>query len=208
MLEPSGLYYPNRIARAFFLAMQDIMGQNGLNATLGLAGLPSGEMPPDNLARQFDFATMSALNQALEEMYGPRGGRGIALKIGRASFSRGIKRFGALAGIGDPAFQVLPLNDRIDLGLRALASIFTNFSDQKTDLLDEDDTYSLHVEVSPMAWGRLDDRPVCHALVGVVQECLRWASNGYEFHVRETSCTAMGSDECVFKITKRPIGQL
>lgn len=210
MLEPSGLYYPNRIARSFLWAMEDVMGKNGLNAVLSLAGLELyiDNPPPDTLKKQFDFAYMAALSQALEDMYGARGGRGMALKIGRACFAHGMKTTGALAGIADPAFKVLPLKSRIHLGLEALASVFTNFSDQNSSLQNADSTYVFHVDVSPFAWGRSADRPVCHAMVGMIQETLSWASNGFEFHVHEVACRAIGSDECTFQINKQPIGQL
>ena len=35
----SGLYYPNKIARIALTAIEDVMGKNGLNAILNLAGL-------------------------------------------------------------------------------------------------------------------------------------------------------------------------
>lgn len=185
------------------------MGKNGLNALLSLAGLETyiEHPPPDNLTKQFDFAHLAALSQALEDVYGARGGRGMALRIGRACFVHGMKSFGALAGISDPAFRVLPLNSRVYLGLEALASVFTNFTDQKTHVSDAQNAYELSMELSPMAWGRTSDRPVCHAIAGMTQEMLRWASNGHEFHVQETSCHATGSEACVFKINKKPIGQ-
>jgi hypothetical protein len=84
VLEPSGLYYPNRFARLFFLAMEDVMGKHGLNSVLSIANLDAyiDQPPPDNMARQFDFAYMAALSEALENMYGTRGGRGIALRFG------------------------------------------------------------------------------------------------------------------------------
>lgn len=210
MLEPSGLYYPNRIARLFLLAMEDVMGRNGLNAILSLAGLEPyiDQIPPDNLARQFDFAAMAALNQALEDMYGARGGRGMALRIGRACFARGLKNFGAMAGMSDPAFQALPLESRGKLGLEALAAIFTNFTDQRSLFIEQDATYELHTDFSPIAWGRTADKPVCHALVGIIQESLRWASDGYEYHVQEVSCRAVGGESCIFRVNKKPIGQL
>jgi hypothetical protein len=87
----SGLYYPNKIARIALMAIEDVMGKNGLNAILNLAGLSHliDNYPPDNLERQFDFADFSAINGALEEMYGPRGGRGLALRAGRAPFPKG-----------------------------------------------------------------------------------------------------------------------
>ncbi len=209
VLEPSGLYYPNRLARYYFLAMQDVMGYSGLNMVLSLAGQDNyiGHFPPDNLAAQFDFASMAAIQQALEEMYGPRGGRGIALRIGRACFSQGMKNFGALAGMGDPAFRALPREERCSLGLRALADIFTTFSDQRSNVMDDESGSHFVVEVSPMAWGRMADKPVCHALVGILQECLRWASNGHEYIVHETACRACGAEACVFSINPTPIGE-
>lgn len=186
------------------------MGKNGLNAVLSLAGLEAyiDHPPPDNLTRQFDFAYLAALNQALEDMYGARGGRGMSLRIGRACFAHGMKTFGALAGLSDPAFKALPLTSRTYLGLEALASVYSNFSDQKSYVRHAETAYEFVVENSPMAWGRVSDRPVCHAIGGMIQEALRWASNGYEFHVHETMCHAAGSDDCVFKVNKKPIGQL
>ncbi len=205
MSEPSGLYYPNRLARYFVLAMEDVMGKSGVGMVLNMANVE--HMPPDTLAREFDFAWMAALNMALEEMYGPRGGRGLALRIGRSCFAQGMKTFGAMAGVSDSAFKALPLEARCRLGLTALADIFTNFSDQKTTFSENDRSYQMVVEVSPMAWGRTADKPVCHALVGILQESLRWISNGHEFYVSETQCRATGSDSCVFAVNKKPMGQ-
>jgi len=70
----SGLYYPNKPALIIILALENVMGKNGLNAILNMAGLSYliGNYPPDNLRREFDFADISALMQALEDMYGPR----------------------------------------------------------------------------------------------------------------------------------------
>lgn len=184
------------------------MGKHGLNTILSMAELEGyiDHLPPDNLAHQFDFASMAALSEALEEMYGARGGRGIALRIGRATFSRGIKNFGAMAGMADPTFQALALSKRVHLGVHALAAVFTKFSDQTSHVEDHNTVYHFTTDASPFAWGRTAERPVCHALTGMIQESLRWASQGSEFHVQETACRAMSGSECVFKINKTPIG--
>lgn len=208
MLEPSGLYYPNRFARLFLLAMEDVMGMHGLNTILSMAGLDTyiDNPPPDNLARQFDFAYLSSLSQALEDVYGARGGRGIALKIGRATFSRGIKNFGMMAGMADPTFQALAMDKRTRLGLDALAAVFAKFSDQQSRVEARDDHYVFIAEVCPFSWGRVTDRPVCHALAGIIQESLRWATHGFEFHVHEIACRATGNEHDIFKVHKNPIG--
>ena len=99
MVEKSGFYYPNKFALITIKAMEEIMGRNGLNAILNLGGLSElvDNYPPDNLEKEFDFADFTALNMALEEMYGPRGGRGLALRAGRATFADALRGFGALA---------------------------------------------------------------------------------------------------------------
>ena len=73
----SGLYYPDRFGLILLTGLEEIMGRNGLNAILNLANLSQfiDNPPPDSMDRNFDFAYISALNQALEDMYGPRGGR-------------------------------------------------------------------------------------------------------------------------------------
>ena len=102
----SGLYYPNKFAHITLKALEDVMGKNGLNAILNLANLSFliDNYPPDNLERQFDFADYSSIWGALEDLYGPRGGRGLALRAGRATFDDALKNFGAMAGVGDMAF--------------------------------------------------------------------------------------------------------
>jgi len=184
------------------------MGKRGLATVLSMAGLEAymENMPPDNLAQQFDFAYLAAISQALEDMYGARGGRGIALRVGRATFSKGLKDFGAFAGMATPTFQALPLEKRAQIGVNALAAVFTNFSDQTTILQEEETVYTLLAESSPMAWGRTADRPVCHAITGIIQEGLRWASRGYEFNVQEIACRAASNPNCIFRINKNPIG--
>ncbi len=208
-MEPSGLYYPNRIVRYFFLAMEEVMGLGGLNTVLSLAKLTrfQQERPPDNLDKSIDFVEMAALSNALEEVYGPRGGRGMAMRIGRACFSMGIKNFGVMMAMQDPTFRALPLNDRCMLGLLALDSVFNRFSDQRSSVKEDENAYYYFVENSPTAYGRHTDKPVCHALAGIVQECMSWSSNGYEFYVVETTCRACGSPKCTFQITRKPIGQ-
>jgi hypothetical protein len=206
--EKSGFNYPNKFALIYLMAMEEIMGKNGLNAILHLAGLEQlkGNYPPDNLEKEFDFANYTALQVALEEMYGPRGGRGLALRAGRASFAEGLKGFGALAGVGDLAFKVLPLPAKLKIGLPAMANILTQFSDQISNVHEEDDKFVYTLERCPMCWKRTADRPVCYAGQGLLQEGLRWVSGGHEFKVDMASCIAKGDDMGRYVIFKEPIG--
>ena len=206
--EKSGFNYPNKFALIILMAMEEIMGKNGLNAILHLAGLEEfiGSDPPDNLEKQFDFAHITALNIGLEEMYGPRGGRGLALRAGRATFAEGLKGFGALAGVGDLAFKVLPLPAKLKIGLPAMANILTQFSDQISNVTEENDKFVYTLERCPMCWKRTADRPVCYLGQGLLQEGLRWVSGGHEFKVDMATCIAKGDDIGRYVIFKEPIG--
>lgn len=204
----SGFYYPNKIARIYLQAMEDVMGKNGLNAILNMASLQHlvDNYPPDNLEKQFDFADYSALNGALEEMYGPRGGRGLALRAGRASFAQGLRNFGALAGVGDLAFKVLPLPAKLKIGVPAMGKIFSQVSDQKSTVEENETEYIYTMKPCPVCHGRTSDKPMCHAGIGLLQEGLKWVSGGHEFRVNESKCIGCGDEACVIIIQKEPIG--
>jgi bacteriochlorophyll 4-vinyl reductase len=203
----SGLYYPNKIARLALGALEEVMGKNGLNAILNLAGLSHliDNLPADNLERAFDFADFSSLNGALEEMYGPRGGRGLAQRAGRAVFMEGLRNFGALAGAGDLAFKILPLPTKLRIGLPAMAKIFSTTSDQHSTVEEKEDHFVYTIHRCPVCYGRHTDKPCCHMATGLLQEGLKWVSGGREFKVVETRCIAAGDPTCDFVIYKEPI---
>jgi predicted hydrocarbon binding protein len=199
--------YANKIARISLQALEEVMGKNGLNAILNLAHLPHliDNLPPDNLGREFNFSDFSALNQALEEMYGPRGGRGLAQRAGRAAFADSLRNFGALAGVGDLAFKVLPLHTKMRIGIPAMAKIFSQISDQYSTVQEREEDFVYTIHRCPVCWGRKADRPVCFIAVGLLQEGLKWLSGGNEFRINESRCVAMGDPVCDFVIQKRPI---
>jgi hypothetical protein len=204
----SGLYYPNKISRIALTALEDVMGKNGLNAILNLANLQHllDNLPPDNLNREFDFANFSSIWGALEEMYGPRGGRGLALRAGRATFAEGLRNFGALAGAGDLAFKVLPLQTKLKVGIPAMARIFSQTSDQHSTVEEKDDHYIYTIHKCPVCYGRHTEKACCFVATGLLQEGLKWVSGGHEFRVNESKCIAVGEEVCEFIIQKEPIG--
>ena len=200
-------YYPNKIGRIILLAMEEIMGRNGVNAVLNLAKMRHliNNYPPNNFDKQFNFNEVAAIQQALEDMYGPRGGRGLALRAGRACFKYGLKEFGPVLGIADLAFRLLPLNMKLKVGAEVFADTFNKYSDQRVRLGEEDDRILWHNELCPICWGRKTDTPCCHLAVGIIQEALYWVSGGKNFSVQEIACTACGDGICTIAIDKKPL---
>ncbi len=182
-------------------------GRNGLNAILNMAGLRQfiSEPPPDTMEKGFDFAYISALNGALEDMYGPRGGRGLQLRLGRVLFARGLSNFGALVGASDLAFRVLPLQTTVRVGLPAVAKVFDSLSDQTSYVRDPGgEQYNYIIERCSMCWGRSVERPGGFIAAGIIEEALRWISGGRTFRVDQVSCMGMGHANCTFQVYKDP----
>jgi predicted hydrocarbon binding protein len=203
----SGYYWPIRVGRILLTALEAVIGSNGLNALLNLTavGANIGEEAADDLARTFDFAYVANLNQGLEMIYGPRGGRGLALRGGRVMGAQLLSEFGLLTGVSDLALKVLPMSTKLRIGVPAVARIFTQYSDQVGRVEDRDGYFQYTVERCPMCWGRKTQQPVCHMTVGILQEALRAFSRGMEFRVGQESCRAMGAKVCSFRIDKDPI---
>jgi hypothetical protein len=207
-LPRSGLSYPNKAGHTFLHALEDVMGKNGVSAVLNYAGLDHwvDQYPPNDLERQFDFAQMSAINGALEEMYGPRGGGGLARRAAWVTFDQLLRNFGALAGVGDLAFKVLPLQTKLKVGLLALARVLAQISDQESSLEETKDAIIFNIHKCPVCWGRRSQTPTCHAAVGLLEQNLRWVVSGqHSFKVIETECVALGDPACRIEIDRTPV---
>ena len=200
----SGLYYPNKFGLLVINALKDVMGQNGIDAILKLAQLETmvDAYPPNNLERAFDFAALSSIIIALEDMYGTRGGQGLASRAGKALFADGLKDFGALVGVGDLALRVLPLRAKVKVGLPAFATIFNQITDQRVEVAEDGKDFLWKITTCPVCWGRHDSgKPVCHLAGGLLEESLAWACAGATFAVTEELCHAQGNALCQFRIS-------
>jgi predicted hydrocarbon binding protein len=205
--EPSGYYYPNLIAKIYLEAIEEIMGTNGIKALLNLANMQHliDNYPAGNLSKEFDFADFAHLNEAMETMYGPRGGRALSLRAGRKAFDQGLKNFGAMVGVADRAFRMLPMKLRMKVGLGAMARAFSSTSDQISYVREEEDHFLYVIERCPVCWGRHSETPICHAALGIIQEGLNWGTGGLSFKTAEVSCIARGDPACIFVISKEPL---
>ena len=200
-------HYPNRMGRIILLSMEEVMGRNGVNALLKLASLPSliENYPSDTTEPAFAFSTVSNLTEMLEQAYGPHGGRGLALRIGRACFNYGVRQYSTQLGLTQMAFRLLPLPSKLHAGASAFAELFNNFTDQRVRVEEEDGTILWHIERCPLCWERKTQDPVCHLAVGLLQEALYWLSGGKVFNVEEKTCIAAGDQTCTIVIDQSPL---
>ena len=204
----SGYFYTNKFALSAINALEEIVGKNGMDAILNMANLPQmiDNYPPDDLKRAFDFAEFSSINLALEEIYGQRGGWGLAMRAGRAIFNRALHNVGALAEMGNPAFRSLSLQLRLRIGLPVIARVFSQFAGQHSTVEGYMDEFVFSAHRCPFCWGRNGtQKPVCYMTTGFLQAGLKWVSGGPEYSIQETRCIAKGDETCDFVIQKTPL---
>jgi predicted hydrocarbon binding protein len=203
--QAENFYYPNNMGRIVLMAMEEVVGRSGVKAVLNQADLTHRihHYPPNNLGREFSFDELSRIQAALENLFGPRAGRGLALRTGRASFKYGLREFGPLLGVTDLAFRLLPLDPKLRTGAELFARVFNQFSDQRVRVEEQADRFLWHIERCPVCWKRRTDVPVCHLAVGLIQEALYWVTGGKYFGVEETACIAKGDPVCTIMIDRR-----
>jgi predicted hydrocarbon binding protein len=200
-------FYPNKMGRIILLSMEEVMGHVGVNAVLNLANLNFRihNYPPSTLEKGFNFTELSQIQEALEGLYGPRSGRGLALRIGRVCFKYGLKEFGAQLGVTDIAFRLLPTEPKLRAGAELFARVFNQYSDQRVRVEEQSDRFLWHIDRCPVCWKRQTETPACHLAVGILQESLYWASAGKVYNVEETNCIAKGDPACTIVIDKKPL---
>lgn len=177
--------------------IERVIGQTGAQAVNRLAGLSSGgaagslELPSVELA---------ALQVALEEVYGTRGGRGIALRAGRAIFASLRHAHEGALGWDQVKFRLQPAPLRLTNGFISLAGLLGELTGTEFAVTQGEDRWQMQAPQCPFCWQRETDDPACPFWVGLVQEYFLFASSGKFHSVSEVECRAAGGDACIIQV--------
>jgi predicted hydrocarbon binding protein len=187
-------------------SMEEVIGRSGVNAVLNLSGLsflmkPAIALDPEG-GVLISYRDLSDTQDTLEQLYGLRGGRGLALKAGRALFTFSLRQYGRELGLLEKDFRLQPPAVKIQAGLQRLARFFSQTGDSAIRLEEDPQQFRWIVDNCPLCWGRRSDVPICHMQVGMLQEYFYWASGGKNYAIVETECSAMGARACCFSIDK------
>jgi predicted hydrocarbon binding protein len=195
------------MGRIVLLALEEVVGPDSLDTILTMARMQDrlDEYPPNNFLREFPCDELARLQQALEELYGVRSGRGLARQMGEACFRIGASDLRPILGIADVVFRILPLRIRLKVGFEILAHIFGQFSDHSVRLEEDDRVFRWIVERCGVCWGRQSVEPCCHLSVGLLEEVIYWLSGTKSFYVEEVTCVATGDSECMILVGKSPL---
>lgn len=201
---PDTLFIPVAARRILLSAYGEVLGDPGVIALKKLSGVDyvldggihSGDVRLDELGK---------IHETLETMFGPRAGRGLALRAGRAFFKYSLREFGPSSSIADLNFRTLPLQHKIEQGSQMVLDMFNGYASDTLRLKTASNYLSFTVDHCPLCWQRSTYEPCCHLAVGLIQEALYWISGGKNYHVEETACAAMGDPLCVIEIAREPL---
>ncbi len=196
----------NAALYVLFVAMAEVMGDNGLKSVLRMGKLERyiDNFPPNNTEQGVKHSDYGAAQQAIEDFYGPRGARAILVRIGRALFRYSLQEQPAVLGLAGLALKALPMGARVKLIMQKIVKAADENLNMPAHLEETDDAYVFVAEDSPSRWRPARSKPGCYVTIGTYQEALRWAT-GKNYKIVETTCLAAGDDACRFHIYKEPL---
>lgn len=204
---PEDVPYVNALLLQMLRGIEEVLGQNGLNAVLRSSGLGRfvDNPPPNDLEHSVLAREYANLNAAIEEFTG-RAGKGMLQRIGRVSFRWGIKEQSAVMGLAGIALKALPQRLRmraILLGLRKGLMDIVDYG--LVDVQDQDGVLVYTDYACTICHTRHSDKPTCHLYTGTLGEAMVFATGKdfREFDIVETHCKARGDGFCRFEIRER-----
>jgi predicted hydrocarbon binding protein len=196
---------PNDALRLFFLAIEEVMGKDGIKAALHGAKLEKyiGNYPPKNLELGVRFSEYGLAEQAIEDFYGPRGARAMLLRVGRATFNYAMKEQSAVLGLAGQALKLMPLptTSKMKLLLEQMAAAANKTVNQPTRLEEEADSFTLVVDYCMCQFRPKHQAPSCFITVGALSEAMKWLTDK-NYAIQEITCMNLGADACRYRIPK------
>ena len=190
-----------RLMSRFVETLSKEVGADTYHAVLSNSGLSRDWQKPEFFLA-FD-ATQTAeayskLQSALRTYYG-RGARGILLRIGSKLWDPMLNDASFALKAQSTLVRGLPKSLKRKPAIELLASTLGVVrGDVTVHTLDLDLLLVDHS--SPTTLGQEENSPVCFVTLGLIRECLYWAT-GDEHDIEELVCKATGSHQCEFKIT-------
>ena len=199
---------PNDALRILFMAIEEVMGPDGMKAVLRGAKLERyiGNYPPKSLELAVKFSEYGGAEQAVEDFYGPRGAKAMLLRVGRATFNYGMKEQSAVLGLAGQALKMMPLpaTAKMKLLLDQMASASSKTVNQPTHLEEDEEAFYWVADNCMCLHRPKHAAPCCFVTVGGLTEAMKWLTDK-QFAVQEVACINQGAPACRYRVPKRPI---
>lgn len=205
---PEDRMMPNDALRLLFLAIEEVMGAEGMKAVLhgGKLDRYIGNYPAKNLERGVKFSEYGGAEQAIEDFYGARGAKAMLQRVGRATFNYGMKEQSAVLGLAGQALKAmpLPLTAKMKLLLEQMVSAANKTINQPTHLEEDGENFWFVVDHCICLYRPKHDAPCCHVTIGALTEAMKWLTDKH-FDVKEAECMNTGAAACKYRIPKTAV---
>ncbi len=200
---------PNAALRLLFIAIEDVMGSDGMKAVLNGAKMSQyiGNYPPNTLEYGVTFSQYGKIEQAIEDFYGPRGARAMLLRVGRATFQTGLKEQSAVLGLAGQALKNMPLlsmQAKMKLLLTQIVAAANKTINEPAHLEEDKEGFTVVIERCMCQYRPRHAQPCCAVTTGTFMEAMKWLTEK-QFDVKEITCLNNGADACRYRIPKQPI---
>lgn len=193
-------FFPRNMSRFVGMLSAEI-GRDTYHAVLSKSDLSNDWRLPEFFLTLDDAEAAEAyarLQSALRTYYG-RGARGILMRIGTKLWESMLNDSSFVVRTRAGLARGLPKSMRRKPALELLAELLgVGKGNITVHTLDLD--LLLVDRTSPTTLGQTDDTPICFVTLGLIRECLFWAT-GEEHDIEERACRATGAHQCEFKIT-------
>ncbi|MDR3577994.1 MAG: 4-vinyl reductase [Anaerolineaceae bacterium] len=196
-----------QIGQITYEGIEEIIGKTESGLLFELAKFPLQHKKPQDAISNNNLAhkNLSRLLEVIEKTYGHRGGQGIAIRAGRASFKNVIRLYGQQMGFAKVDYLFMPTTARLTTGLHSLAKTLSDLWQEPIQVLEDQSAWYWQMEHSPWCCERHSDESTCHFTVGLLEGYLAWASGEKYYPVVETMCAAAGHEYCAIQINKQAI---
>lgn len=202
---PEERMMPNDALRILMLAVEEVLGADGLKAVLHKAKLERyiGNSPPKNLELGAKFSDYAAVEQSIEDVVGGRGARAVLLRVGRATFNYGMKEQSAVLGLAGQALKIMPLptTAKMKLLLEQMVAAANKTINQPTRLEEDADSFTWIVDHCICLYRPQHPGPCCSVTLGGLMESMKWLTDK-NYPVQEVTCMNLGADACRCRISK------
>lgn len=200
MTEPNPLHCSDEMAQIVLEGAREVLDRDEIVILTELAGVSVPSAGEKWTQHQF-----LSFIEAMEKRHGMLGARGIAVRIGRASFPGFVRTFGSEDGFEDADYRLLPVRKRARVGLEKFAAIFMCACGMKISVDTEPEAWIWTVADCPQCSNPHIESAVSHFMLGLLQQYLAWISGGKVFLAEEAACQANGAPNCVIRISRLPL---
>lgn len=195
----------DQMSRIIYDGIREIIGTSGIHAAFHLLHGQTINTNADSSLPQLSLKGLAPFQSALEELYGPRGGRGIVQRAGQVSLKSIVRQFGEQMGVHELEYRLLPTPTRLQVGLEGLARTLSRLFNNNIQVIDNGKNWLWHTQSCPWCLQRHGEETLCNFTVGMLQEYFSWASSGRFYSIAEIECLAMGGQACIVEIEKTPL---